>query len=114
MASAAGLALRLVVLNFCTAGFVTTDSAQAQAYLLLFHVDFDDLEVVLKAGLKLGWSAAFVACFGDVAETFHSLSNLNKCAELRGAQHLAVNEVADAMRGEEALPDIGLQLLDSQ
>jgi small subunit ribosomal protein S1 len=43
-----------------------------------------------------------------------SLGNLNECAELCRAQHLAVNNVSDAMRGEEALPDIGLQLLDSE
>jgi len=51
---------------------------------------------------------------GDVAKTFHSLGNLNECAELRRAQHLAVDHIPDAMSGEEAFPDIGLQLLDAQ
>ena len=33
---------------------------------------------------------------------------------MRGAQNLAVNDVADAVSGKEALPDVGLQLLDAQ
>ena len=89
-------------------------AAQAQAHLLLFHVDLDDLEVVLQALLELGVAIDVVAGLGDVAETLHALGDFDKCAELRGAQNLAVNHVAHAMRGEEALPDIGLQLLDAQ
>ena len=43
----------LVVLHLGAAGFVA-NGAQAQAYLLLFHVDLDDLEVVLQTGFQLG------------------------------------------------------------
>ena len=52
---------------------------------------------------------AVVAGFGDVAEAFNALGDFNKSAELRRAQHLAVDHVAHAMRGEEALPHIRLQ-----
>ena len=49
-----------------------------------------------------------------MAETFNTLGNFNEGAELRGAEHLAVHHVAHAMRSEEALPDIGLKLLDAE
>ena len=49
-----------------------------------------------------------------MAETFDALGNFDKRAELRSAQNLAVNDVADAVGGEEAFPDIGLQLLDAE
>ena len=69
------------------------------------------VECLIQACFQLGW---IVAGLGDVAETFNALRDLDKRAELRGAQNLAVDHVAHAMRGEEALPDVGLQLLDAQ
>ena len=57
------VAIRLVALHLGAAGLLA-DSAQAQAYLLLFHVDLDDPELVLQTGFQLG-SAAFVAGLGD-------------------------------------------------
>jgi len=105
---------RLVVLNLGAAGFVTADCAQAEAHLLLFHVDLDDLEVVLKTGFELGRAAGLIAGLGDVAKSSTPSAISTKRAELRCAQHLAVNDVAHAMRGEEALPNVGLQLLDAQ
>ena len=49
-----------------------------------------------------------------MAETFDALGNFDKRAELRGAKNLAVNDIANVVGSEEALPDIGLQLLDAQ
>ena len=103
--------IRLVALHLDAAGLVA-NCAQAQAHLLLFDVDLDDLEVVFETRLKL--RAAVVAGLGDVAKSLHALRDLDKRAELRRPQHLAVDHVAHAMRGEEALPHVGLQLLDAQ
>jgi hypothetical protein len=50
----------------------------------------------------------------DVAKALDSFGNFEKGPELRGAQHLAVNHVANAMLGEERLPDIRLQLLHAE
>ncbi len=69
---------------------------------------------MLETRFQLGRAAALVAGLGDVAKSFHALRDLDESAELRRPQHLAVNHVAHAMRGEEALPDVGLQLLDAQ
>ena len=44
--------LLLVGLDLCAAGLVA-HCAQAQAHLLLFHVDLDDLELVLQACFQL-------------------------------------------------------------
>src|SRR4051794_5978137 len=101
------------MLDLGAAGFVA-DGAQAQAYLLLFHIDLDDLEIVLLALIELGRAAVFAYRLGDMAETFHALGDLNERAELRGAKNLAVHHVAHAMSGEETLPHIGLELLDAQ
>ena len=79
-----------------------------QSHLLLFHVDLDDLELVLLALFQLE-RLAVVAGLGDVAQTLHALRNLDKRAELRRTQNLAMHHVAHAMRGEEGLPHIGLQ-----
>src|SRR5438876_6995744 len=100
--------IRLVVLDLGAAGFVT-DCAEAETHFLLFHIDLDDLELVLHACFKLGSTTGIVAGFGDVAETLNALGDFNESAELSGAEHLAVNHVADAMGGEEALPNIGLK-----
>ena len=108
------MALLLVALDLGAASLVVRSGAQAEAHLLLFHVDLDDLELVLQAGFQLGRSAALVSGLGDVAQSLHALRDLDKRAELRRPEHLAMNLVADAMRGEEALPDVGLQLLDAQ
>src|ERR1700735_3723378 len=104
----------LVVLDFSAAGFVATDCAKAETDLLLFHVDLDDLELVLHAGFELRRLAGLVACFGDVAKTLNPFSNLDEGAELRSAQNLAMHEVANTMSCKEALPHVRLQLLDAQ
>src|SRR5215469_3771199 len=108
-----GLLVLLVVLHNLPAGLVA-NRAQAEAHLLLFHVDLDDLEFVFVVLLELRRLAVVAHCFGDVAETLHTLGNLDERAELSRAQHLAVHHVAHAMGGEEALPDVGLELLDAQ
>src|SRR6185437_14019444 len=81
--------------------------------LVFAQVDLDDLELVFEAGLKL-MSIMVVAHLGDVAEAFDAFRDLHEGAELRGAQNLAVYQVADAVGGEERLPDIGLELLDAK
>ena len=107
--------VRFVVRPGGAAGVRLRDSgAQAEADLLFFHVDLDDLEVVLQALFELGVTVDGVAGLGDVAETLDAFGDFDECAELRGAQNLAVDHIANAMRSEEALPDIGLQLLDAQ
>ena len=58
--------------------------------------------------------AGHFAGFGDVAEALNALGDFNESAELRGAQNLAVDHIADAVRSEEALPHIGLKLLDAE
>ena len=59
-------------------------------------------------------AAVRVDGFRDVAETLDSFSDFNEGAELRRSQNLAMNHIANAVLGEERLPDIGLQLLDAQ
>ena len=49
-----------------------------------------------------------------MAETLDTFRDLNEGAELRGAQNLALDDVADAVLGEEGIPDIGLELLDAK
>src|SRR5579863_5732542 len=98
------------VIGFVSAGTRT----QAEADLFFLDVDLDDLEVVFQTLLERGVAIDRIAGFGDVAKTLDALGNFNERAELRGAQNLAVDHVAHAVRGEEALPDIGLQLLDAQ
>src|SRR5271157_2301140 len=106
------VALLLVALHMSAAGLLARRGAQAQAHLLLLDVDLDDFEVVLQTGFQLG-GCVFTG-FRDVAQTLHALRDLDKRAELRRPEHLAVNHVAHTMGGEEALPDVGLQLLDAQ
>jgi len=114
LVSAAAASFRLVVLNLGAAGFVAGHRAQAEAHLLLFDVDLDDLEVVLLTGFELRGLAGHFAGFRDVAEAFNALGDFNESAELGGAKYLAVDLIADAVSGEEALPYIGLKLLDAQ
>ena len=49
-----------------------------------------------------------------MAQTFHTLGDFDERTELRSAQNLAVHHVAHAMGSKEALPNIGLELLDAQ
>src|SRR6202034_523152 len=77
-------------------------------------VDLDDFEVVLQTLFKLGAALFTVAGLGDMAQTLHAFGDFDEGAELRGAEYLAVDYIADAVSGEEALPDIGLQLFDPQ
>ena len=52
--------------------------------------------------------------FGVVAQAFDSVGDLDERAEAGQPQHLALEHIAHAMLFEEALPDIGLQLLHAQ
>ena len=58
--------------------------------------------------------AVVVDRLGDVAEALDSFGDLDEGAELRGAQNLALDDVADTVLGEERLPYIGLELLDAE
>jgi hypothetical protein len=69
---------------------------------------------LLHALLELDGHTIVTNCLGDVAETFNALGDFNKSAELRSAKDLAVDHIAHAVRSEEALPDVGLKLLDAQ
>ena len=106
------MGILLVALDLSTACLVVRSGTQAEAHLLLFDVDFDDLEFVLLACFQLG--AGFVTGLGDVAETLNTFRDFDKGAELRRAKNLAVDLITHTMRGEEALPNVGLKLLDSQ
>src|SRR5580658_2488909 len=103
----------LVAFDFRPAGLFA-NRADAQADLLFFHVHLDDLEVVLLALLQRQRMTLRIHCFGNMAKTLDSLGNFDKGSELRGPQNLAVNHVANAVLGEESLPDIRLQLLHAQ
>src|SRR5581483_7463302 len=103
----------LVVLHLGAAGLVP-NGTQAQTHLLLFHVNLDDLEVVFLARFELGVGIARIASLGDMAQALDSFRDLDEGAELRGTQHLAMHHIAYTMRGEEALPHVGLELLDAQ
>ncbi len=49
-----------------------------------------------------------------MAKTLDSFGDLNEGPELRRAQDLALDDVANAVLGEERIPDIRLKLLDAQ
>src|SRR5271165_1898176 len=49
-----------------------------------------------------------------MAQTFYAFRNLDKRAEVRHAQHLAVDNVAHPVLGEERIPNVGLHLLYAQ
>src|SRR5581483_967094 len=58
--------------------------------------------------------AGLVDSLGDVAEAFDALGDLDEGTELRGAQNLAVDDVADAVLLEEGVPHVRLKLLDAE
>ena len=91
-----------------------TDTAQAKANLLLFGAHLHDLELVLRTDLESGLLALLVDCLGDVAETLHTLGDLDECAELCGAQYLALDHVTHTVLRKEGIPNIGLQLLHTE
>src|SRR6202044_1064387 len=103
----------LVALDLSAAGFLAY-GADAETDLLLFLVHLDDLELVLRVHIERHWLPVGTDCLGDVAEALDSFSDLNEGAELRGAKDLALDDVADAVLGEERLPDIRLELLDAE
>src|SRR5689334_6096445 len=103
----------LVGLDVRAAGFFA-NGAPAKSDLLLAGVHLDDLEVELLSGFKLQRSAVLIVGFGVVAETLDSIRDLDEGPEGRNTKHLAVHNVANAVRLEEALPDIGLELLHAQ
>src|ERR1051326_9426868 len=97
----------LVSLHVSPAGFFA-NGAQTQAPFLLFRVHLDDLEVVLLACFQLDRSAIGIRGLRIVAKAFDALGDLNEGSELREAQNLAVDHVANAVRLEESLPGVRL------
>ena len=85
-----------------------------RADLLLFLVHLDDLELMLVAYLQLDRLMVLVDCLRDVAKTLDAFGDLDKGAELGGAQDLALDDIANAMLREEGIPDIRLKLLDAE
>ena len=73
---------------------------------------------ILNSCSSLTWSSVclpnVVDRLGDVAEAFDAFGDFDKGAELRGTQDLALDDVADAVLGEEGIPDVGLELLDAK
>ena len=103
----------LVLLDFGAAGFFA-DGADGEADLLLFLAHLDDLELVLVAYIELDGLAVVADRLGDVAETFDAFRDFDEGSELRGTQDLTLDDVADAVLGEEGIPDVGLELLDAE
>src|SRR5580765_907701 len=93
----------LISFHVSAAGFFT-NCPQTQPNFLFFGVHLDDLKVVFLSGIKLHARAGGISGFRVVAEAFNAFSDLNESAKLRQPQHLPVNDIADAMRLEEALP----------
>jgi len=103
----------LVGLHVLAAAFFA-DRADAEPDLLLIGIHLDDLEVELLSWIALRRRAMLVGGLGVVAQALYSICNFDECAEARDAQNLAVNHVANAVLGEERLPNIGLQLLHAE
>src|SRR5258708_5734234 len=91
-----------------------TDGADAESDFLFFRAHLDDLEVVLDAGFKMQRLSVAVDGFRFVTQALDSFGDFDEGAKRRHAEHFAVNHIANVMRGEESLPDIGLKLLDPQ
>src|ERR1022692_3814699 len=109
-----GARYRLLVSLDLGAGSFFADGADAESHLLFFRAHLDDLEIVLDTGFKVQGLPVSVHGFRLVAQTFHAFCDLDKGSKRRHSQHFAVNHIADVMRREESLPDIGLKLLYSQ
>src|SRR6185369_17722785 len=73
-----------------------------------------DAELVLVSNLELHGGVVLINRFRDVAQTLDSFSDLNEGSELRCAQNLALDHIANAVLSEERIPDIGLQLFDAK
>jgi len=93
---------------------VSRDGAEAKADFLFFHVDLMILNSCSRPVSSLDWWRRAHLRLRRYGRDFNAFSNFDEGAELRGAQNLAMNDVADAMSGEEALPNIGLKLLDAR
>ena len=103
----------LVAFHLGPARFLA-NRADAQADLLLFLIHLHDAELVLLADLELHRGVGLIHCLGDVAQALDSLGDLDKSSELRRAQNLALDDIANAVLSEERIPDIRLQLLDAE
>ena len=91
------------------------DCADRETDLLLFLVHLDDLELVLVVDdFELDRLAGLIDRFRDVAQALDTVGDFYEGAELRRAQNLALDDVADAVLREEGIPDIRLKLLDAE
>src|SRR6266852_4632046 len=103
----------LVGLDFL-ARCLLTDRLDAQADFFLFLIHLDYLEVELAAGFQVHRLSVRIDSFRVVTQAFDAFGNLNKCAEVRHAQDLAMHDVADTVLREERIPDVGLHLLHAE
>src|SRR5580692_1699468 len=90
------------------------DGLDAEPDFLFFLIHLDDLEFVLLSGFKGQGLAVGVDRLRVVAEAFDAFCDFYERTEAGHAQHLSVQHVADLVLAEEALPDIGLKLLNAQ
>src|SRR5690349_11070407 len=86
----------LVGLDFLPRG-VFAHSADAVPDFLVLRIHREDLEVVFAARLEIKGLAVAVESFGVMAKAFHTLDNLNECAEGRYAQDFPVQHIADVV-----------------
>src|SRR6185295_20238287 len=101
-------ALALAVFLPVGAVLVGLERTYAQADLPLLRAQLDDLHLVAVAHLEVDLLAPVrVVELGDVNQTLDALVELDERAEVGHARHLALDDVAHLVTGEEVVPDVG-------
>src|SRR3982751_498772 len=100
------------------AELVVLQCADAQPDLPLRGNQLDDLHLVALANLKIQLLVLPLVMriieLRHVDQPFDPLGQFDERAEVGHADHLAVDGVADVVMGEELVPDVGLQLLETE
>src|SRR5688572_24277886 len=108
-------ALVLAVLLPVGAVLVGLERADAQPDLPLLRAQLDDLHLVAVAHLEVDLLAPVgVVELRHVDEPFDALVELDERAEVGHARHLALDGVAHLVTGEEVVPDVGGELLETE
>jgi len=81
------------------ATLLATAGCSGRLFSLLIHLD--DLELELAAGFQMRRLSIRVDGLRIVTQAFDAFGNLDKGAEIRHAQNLAMDDVADAVFREE-------------
>src|SRR5688500_10753703 len=102
-----------------TAELVVLHRANAQADFPLLRAQLDDLHLIGVADLQIDLLAAalrntLIVELGHVDQPFDPLVELDEGAEVGHPGHLPLDHRADVVPGEEVVPDIGRQLLQTQ